>query len=179
MKKKRNHERLPLTLATVVFVDVVGSTSVVAADRANWIALLRSFYGLVKGTAKRFEGRLAISMGDSALLFFKSPSRAISFALSLHQKARNLGKQIGTSKGIALRIAISSGEVVRIGDSYVGESINDSVRASRFAKPGETALDAATFKSSSEEIDNRKVHVATTESLKGMERIKLFILQSE
>jgi pimeloyl-ACP methyl ester carboxylesterase len=71
-------------LATVLFVDIVGSTERAAelGDR-RWHDLLERYYALAGGEVTRFRGRQVKTLGDGVLATFDGPARAIRCAHAL------------------------------------------------------------------------------------------------
>lgn len=100
-------------LATVLFVDVVGSTELAAriGDRA-WIALQERFQGLARERVARLRGRVVDTAGDGLFATFDGPARAIRCA---DEVARAL-----QAEGVALRAGLHTGEVEPTADGRVG-----------------------------------------------------------
>ena len=117
-------------LATVMFVDVVGSTERAAelGDR-RWTDLLASFYAVVRRELERFRGREIDTAGDGFFVTFDGPARAIRCAASIVDAVEAIGLDI--------RIGIHTGEVERVGDSLGGLAVVIGARIGALAGPGE------------------------------------------
>jgi hypothetical protein len=91
-------------LATLVFTDIVDSTSVAAqlGDR-SWRDLLDQHNELVRGELGRFKGREIATTGDGFLATFDGPGKAVRCALSITGAAATLGIQV--------RAGVHTGEV--------------------------------------------------------------------
>jgi pimeloyl-ACP methyl ester carboxylesterase len=91
-------------LATLVFTDIVDSTSVAAqvGDRA-WRDLLDQHNELVRGELDRFKGREIATTGDGFLATFDGPGKAVRCGLSITGAAATLGIQV--------RAGVHTGEV--------------------------------------------------------------------
>jgi len=108
-------------LATVLFSDIVGSTSTAATvgDR-RWRELLDAHDAVVTRQLERFRGRSVKHTGDGRLAAFDGPARAIRCGLAIRDGVRPLG--------LSVRVGIHTGEVEVRGDDLIGISV---VTASR------------------------------------------------
>jgi pimeloyl-ACP methyl ester carboxylesterase len=99
-------------LATILFVDLVGSTHrAVEIGDAAWRDLLQGFYRMANAELLRFEGREVDRAGDGLVATFDGPTRAIRCAHALQRGAADLG--------VGLRAGVHTGEVETI-DRKVG-----------------------------------------------------------
>jgi len=117
-------------LATVLFTDIVGSTTraVDLGDR-RWKELLDRHDEITRAQVQRFGGRVVKTTGDGALATFDSPGRAIKAATELGTLLR------GT--GINIRAGLHTGEVERRGDDVGGIAVHIGARVMGEAGPGE------------------------------------------
>ena len=77
MPRRRGRRRL----ATVLFLDIVGSTSVASEmGDARWRSLLSRFRNVVRGRLKAEGGREENFTGDGFLATFAEPARAVRAA---------------------------------------------------------------------------------------------------
>jgi class 3 adenylate cyclase len=117
-------------LATVLFVDMVGSTERVAAvGDARWRDLLATYHGQVGKQVTRFRGRVIDTAGDGALAIFDGPARAIRCAEAV--------KGVLASQGVTVRAGLHTGECEVSGDKIVGIAVHIAARVSALAGPGE------------------------------------------
>src|SRR5207244_846654 len=87
----RHEVEIDRVLATILFVDIVGSTARAAAlDDTGWRALLDAFYGAARSEIDRFRGRQTKTTGDGLLATFDGPARAIRCADAIRQASRAL-----------------------------------------------------------------------------------------
>ncbi len=117
-------------LKSVVFADIVGSTRLASrlGDQA-WRSLLESFVGVSRAEAMRFRGRLVKTTGDGFLATFDGPTRAVRFA----QSARDHAKE----QGLDLRAGIHTGECLVTEDDVVGIAVHLASRICDSAEGGE------------------------------------------
>jgi class 3 adenylate cyclase len=117
-------------LATVLFVDMVGSTErPAAAGDAQWRDLLTTYHAKVGKEVTRFGGRLIDTAGDGVLAIFDGPARAIRCADAV--------KGVLASQGVTVRAGLHTGECQVSGDKIVGIAVHIAARVSALAGPGE------------------------------------------
>jgi class 3 adenylate cyclase len=127
---ERPAESADRVLATVMFIDIVGSTDrAVKLGDAAWRDLLRNYYDIVRRTLVRFRGREASVAGDGFLATFDGPARAVRCALELTKEVRQLGFDI--------RAGVHIGECEMIGDDVGGVAVHIGARIMSEATPAE------------------------------------------
>jgi class 3 adenylate cyclase len=127
---ERPAESAERVLATVLFIDIVGSTDrAVQMGDAAWSDLLRAYYGIVRRTLAKYRGREANVAGDGFLATFDGPARAVRCALELTQAVRALSVEV--------RAGVHIGECEMIGDDVGGVAVHTGARIMAEAAPGE------------------------------------------
>ena len=113
-------------LATVLFVDIVGSTehAVRLGDR-RWRDLLDAYYRAVRGELARFRGREIDTAGDGLFAMFDGPARAIRCACAIRDAVRALG--------LAVRVGVHTGECEVIGAKIGGLAVHIGARVTAAA----------------------------------------------
>jgi class 3 adenylate cyclase len=117
-------------LATVLFTDIVDSTSRAASmgDR-NWRALLDAHDAVVRAQLVRFRGREVSTAGDSFFATFDGPQRAIRCAVQIREALRALD--------IEVRAGLHTGECEVRGDDVAGLAVHIGARVSSLAGAGD------------------------------------------
>jgi pimeloyl-ACP methyl ester carboxylesterase len=115
-------------LATVMFIDIVGSTGQAAAlgDR-TWAALLERHRALVRRELQRHRGREIETAGDGFLLTFDGPARAIRCAVAVQAAVGEIG--------LTLRTGIHTGEVELLDRGVGGIAVHIAARVAALADP--------------------------------------------
>ena len=122
--------RIERVLATVLFTDIVDSTSRAAAvGDSAWRQLLDRHDRISRSAVSDCRGRLVKGTGDGVLATFDAP------ALGLHC-AKTLRVALSYS-GIAIRAGVHTGEVELRGDDVAGIGVHIAARVAALAGSGE------------------------------------------
>lgn len=117
-------------LATVMFTDIVGSTSTAASlGDVKWRGVLENHNRLVRSELDRWRGVEVGTAGDGFLATFDGPVRAINCCLSIRSNIEDLGLQI--------RGGVHTGMVEVVGDDIAGLAVHIGSRIGSAAGPGE------------------------------------------
>ena len=151
---------------TVVFADLVGSTSLSSRiDAEDLKQLLSSYYAACTRVITRFDGHVAKFLGDGVLAYFGYPQaheddavRAVNASLAILDVVAEVdareraGIPILADQPLAVRIGVHTGPVV-VGDTgegaarertAVGETLNVAARLQSLALPGTVVISEAT-----------------------------------
>jgi class 3 adenylate cyclase len=117
-------------LATVLFTDIVDSTSTAAElGDQRWREVLERHQRAVRETLDRFNGREVKSTGDGFLATFDGPARAIRCARAILQSSE--------TSGIRVRAGLHTGECEAMGEDIGGIAVHIAARVSARAEPQE------------------------------------------
>jgi class 3 adenylate cyclase/tetratricopeptide (TPR) repeat protein len=130
-------------VATVLFVDLVDSTGLVAAADPEVVRQrLTGYFELVSGVISRHGGTVEKFAGDAVMAAFGVPIAHEDDAERALRAALEIVPAVG-ALGLAVRVGVESGEVVvDDGDSTfaTGEAVNLAARLQQTAEPGEILL---------------------------------------
>jgi class 3 adenylate cyclase len=117
-------------LATVLFIDIVGSTEHASklGDSA-WRQLLGRHDRVVREQVAEHRGRVVKSLGDGTLAVFDGPARAIHVAEAIRDELRRLD--------IEVRAGVHTGECELIGEDVGGLAVHIGARIGALAGAGE------------------------------------------
>jgi class 3 adenylate cyclase len=120
-------------LATVMFIDIVGSTQRASelGDR-RWRDLLETHQAGVRAELARFRGREVKTLGDGFMATFDGPARGIRCGLGVIGAVRSLG--------LEARVGLHTGEVEVMGDDVGGIAVHIAARVGALAGPGEVLV---------------------------------------
>ena len=124
-------------IATVVMLDVVGSTAIAAQlGDVRYRELAARFARSVREGLKRSGGRAEDNAGDGFFVSFAQPDRAIRFATALADEVRALG--------IEIRSGIHTGQTERLDGKTQGIAVVIGARVMSLAGPGEVLVTSTT-----------------------------------
>jgi len=120
-------------LATVLFTDIVGSTSKAAelGDRA-WRELLEQHHALIRRQLMRHRGSELDVAGDGFFARFDGPARAIHCATAITDEVRELG--------IEVRAGLHTGECELVDGKVGGIAVHIGARVAKEAEPSEVLV---------------------------------------
>jgi class 3 adenylate cyclase len=118
-------------LATVLFVDIVGSTELAArVGDAVWTSIRSRFLGLARDQLARYAGVEIDVAGDGLFATFDGPVRALRCAVAVREAA--------AAMGLTVRVGVHAGEVERTeGGGVSGLAVHIGARVMAEASPGE------------------------------------------
>lgn len=130
---RSDHSIASRRFATVLFVDIVGSTgrAAEAGDR-SWTSLLRTFEAIVAKEVAGHAGQVVKSLGDGSLAIFDDPQAAVLTARALNREVAHLG--------IELRSGVHCGQVEHLGDDIGGIAVHIAARVMDAATAGCTVV---------------------------------------
>jgi class 3 adenylate cyclase len=127
---------LDRTLATILFVDIVGSTEKAArmGDR-RWSQVMNHYYSAVRGELRAASGKEVTTTGDGVLATFVAPAKANRCASAIREAVRTLGLEI--------RAGLHAGEYQVIGGEVVGIALHIGARVAAKARASEVLVSSA------------------------------------
>lgn len=107
---------------TVAFTDLANYTAKVSrTDREGLRKILQDHEALVQPIVEKNGGRIVKNLGDSFMVLFKAATDALRAALDVQDVVTG-------SRGISIRLAMTTGDVEEIEGDAFGESVNLAAR---------------------------------------------------
>jgi pimeloyl-ACP methyl ester carboxylesterase len=120
-------------LATILFVDIVGSTERAAAlGDKSWREMLEAFYAKVREVLQQYRGTEINTSGDGFLAAFDGPARAVRCAGAIRDAIRLLSLDV--------RCGLHTGECERVNNDLAGIAVHIGARVASLAAPGEVMV---------------------------------------
>jgi class 3 adenylate cyclase/pimeloyl-ACP methyl ester carboxylesterase len=120
-------------LATILFTDIVSSTRhAIDLGDQNWHTLLEHHNDLVRTEISQFRGEEIETAGDSFLVTFDGPARAIRCACAIRDKVRQLG--------IEIRAGLHTGEIELMDEKVCGIGVHIASRVLEKASSNEVLV---------------------------------------
>jgi pimeloyl-ACP methyl ester carboxylesterase len=131
--RESSSQDLERVLATVLFTDIVASTSRAATmGDGAWRKLLDHHDELVLQTVEQHRGRLIKSTGDGILATFDGPARGVRCALVLGERTRQIG--------LPIRAGLHTGEIEIRGRDIGGVAVHAASRVMSQSQPDEVLV---------------------------------------
>ena len=138
---------------TVMFCDLVGSTTISAAlDAEDWRNLVSAYLDAASEAVTQMGGRVAKKLGDGLMALFghpiaqeNDPERAVRAALAIQRALAELNRNNAGSgcPELVARIGVATGQVVVDATGEVfGDAPNVAARVQAFADPGTVLITA-------------------------------------
>ena len=132
-----------VTLAAVMFLDMVGYSALMQADEARALRAVRVLEDILRNTVPAMGGKLVKFMGDGSMTSFQSAEAAVSCGLELQERVAAHNASASPSERFRVRIGIHLGEVTEKENDLFGDAVNIAARIQPIADPGGMALSTA------------------------------------
>jgi class 3 adenylate cyclase/esterase/lipase len=120
-------------LATILFTDIVSSTRhAIDLGDQNWHRLLERHNNIIRTEISHFSGREIETAGDSFLVTFDGPARAIRCACAIRDEVKQLG--------IEIRAGLHTGEIELLDEKVCGIGVHIASRVLEEASANEVLI---------------------------------------
>jgi class 3 adenylate cyclase/tetratricopeptide (TPR) repeat protein len=133
---------LPTGRVTFAFIDVVGSTRLLAEHGAAFVEALGRLHDLVTRHATAHAGMVVKTEGDGAFLAFSDADRAVGALIGLQDDLR-AGDVFDDLPWLTVRAGAHTGEAVPVDDDYVAYAVNVAARVASAANSGQVLVSSA------------------------------------
>ena len=147
-------------LATLVFTDIVDSTSLAeAVGDDRWAMMIRDHEEVIEAVTAENGGTVVKFLGDGSMLAFDSARAALRSAIQIQRATVDLP--------FSVRIGVHTGEVRRTADDLFGLTVNKAARIAAATAAGGVTI-SSTTKDLVGSIDGVSMGDIRTVALKGM-----------
>lgn len=132
-------EDMGLSVATIVFTDIVGSTALAESmGDAVWTGLVTSHFESLDQIAEGQGGSMVKTLGDGAMFAFPTAASGLTAAAEMQQVVSS-----AATGGLQVRIGVHTGDVVH-GEDYLGLTVHKAARVAAAAGGGQILASATT-----------------------------------
>ena len=110
-------------LSTILALDVVGFSALMANDEDITLANLRQRRQLIDGIIDEYGGRIFGSAGDSVIADFSSPVKATECGVEIQTKMQAINDNLPENQKMRFRVGVNIGDVM-ISDNNLYESFD-------------------------------------------------------
>ncbi len=132
-------------LTTVLALDVVGFSKLMADDEPRTLANLQNRRGFIDKIIEEHEGRIFNTAGDSVLAEFHSPVRALESAVQIQNKSQMVNNTAENLDKMKFRIGINIGDVMISEENVFGDAVNIAARLEAQAPTDGICISQSTF----------------------------------
>jgi adenylate cyclase len=126
--------------ATIMFTDVVGSTSLSQelGDTA-WSDLIENHFLTVKDIVEQEGGVVVKTLGDGGMYAFATGTGALSAGVKVQRAVASSDDHV-----LGLRVGIHTGDVIQNDNDYIGLTVNKAARVAAAADRGQVFVSSTT-----------------------------------
>ena len=132
-------------LRAIMFADVVGFSRMMAMDEEGTSLRIAGLIKKCADTGVKHNGELVQTMGDGLFFLFDSVIDAVRLAISLQKLAATENKALPENQKARLRIGVHMGDVMRVTDKYMGDSVNIASRIETSATTDSVCISGAVY----------------------------------
>ena len=123
-------------LAAIVFTDVAGFSSKVAANEERTLRRVREDLEFIGDLSAVHNGKIIKTTGDGLLISFGSAIDAVSFATEAQRKIYEQNVSLRPSDRLEHRMGIHLGDIFLTDSDVMGDGVNIAARLQSEAEPG-------------------------------------------
>ncbi|MFT6302058.1 MAG: adenylate cyclase [Granulosicoccus sp.] len=135
----------PRRLRAILFGDVVGYSRMMAVDELGTSTRIAQLFDRIEVVGAKHEGELASKNGDGLFFLFDSVLDAVRLGMEVQDLVNGESYAIPDDKKIQMRIGVHMGDVLRVIDQYVGDSVNIASRIESNARTGSVSISGAVY----------------------------------
>jgi adenylate cyclase len=133
-------------LAAILSADVVGYSSLMAANEAATIETLKSYRDIIARLVVRRGGRVINAPGDALLAEFPSAVEAVQAAIEIQKSLEGHNIELEPERRMQFRIGVNLGDVIEEADGTIyGDGVNIAARMEALAEGGGVCIASTVY----------------------------------
>ena len=141
-------------LSTILALDVVDFSKLMASDEDITLSTLRQRRELIDEAIYSLDGRVFGSAGDSVIAEFASPVRAVEAAVNIQAKMQAINENFPEHQRMKFRVGVNIGDVMVSDNNLYGDSVNIAARLEAAAEPEGVCIAKSVFELVSQKYTN-------------------------
>ena len=135
----------PRRLRAILFGDVVGYSRLMSVDENGTSTRIGQLFDKIETLGAKHEGEIITKSGDGIYLLFDSVIDAVRLAMELQEVLITDCESLPEDKKIQMRIGVHMGDVLRVMDQHVGDSVNIASRIESNARAGAVCVSGSVY----------------------------------
>ena len=164
-------------LAAVMFLDMVGYSSMMSKDEARALACVGELEKLLRAEVPKFGGRLVKFLGDGSMAEFPTALAAVRCSQSVLAAVESNNAWVPVQNRYAVRIGLHLGELVDVQDDIFSDTVNVAARVQPLADPGGIALTSFIYQQVKNQLDLKGVYLPPQKLKNIPEKIRIFLVE--
>jgi adenylate cyclase len=132
-------------LAAILAADVANYSRLMEQSEEASLAVLRSYFGVVREVIAAHRGHIFSSAGDSVVAEFPSIVEAIRSALEIQSEVMDRNAALPEDRRMQFRIGVNLGDVICDQENLYGTGVNVAARLEELADPGGICISRTAF----------------------------------
>ena len=133
-------------LAAILSADVVGYSSLMAANEAATVETLKSYRDIIARLVVRRGGRVINAPGDALLAEFPSAVEAVQAAIEIQKSLEGHNIELEAERRMQFRIGVNFGDVIEEADGTIyGDGVNIAARMEALADGGGVCISSTIY----------------------------------
>ena len=133
-------------LTAILSADVVGYSSLMAANEAATVETLKSYRDIIARLVVRRGGRVINAPGDALLAEFPSAVEAVQAAIEIQKSLEGHNIDLEADRRMQFRIGVNLGDVIEEADGTIyGDGVNIAARMEALAEGGGVCISSTIY----------------------------------
>ncbi|MFZ0399071.1 MAG: adenylate/guanylate cyclase domain-containing protein [Methyloceanibacter sp.] len=133
-------------LAAILSADVVGYSSLMAANEAATVETLKAYRDIIARLVVRHGGRVVNAPGDALLAEFPSAVEAVQAAIEIQKSVEAHNIELEADRRMQFRIGVNLGDVIEETDGTIyGDGVNIAARMEALAEGGGVCISSIVY----------------------------------